>query len=343
MKKALVISGGGSKGAFAVGVLQQLKVAFPTLNFDIIVGTSAGALLTPLAALKEIDLLEKVFTSLTTDKVITQHRLGDRINETSIFTVEPLYQLIKTYVTDSRFNAIQASGTAIHIITTCLQTEGVNVYTNQKNVTPSPLYISKTIKDAEHLRLAVLASACQPLLMTPVKVDFNYTTGNEKNFQYVDGGVREFAGIQMAIDNGATEIFCILLSTGKDDVVNAAFTSLFPILQRTITILTEEVQKNDVYIPEQYAKTTNYLQLVKQRMKTDGVPKQKIDQYFAPDASTPAYLIGGAIKLFLLRPDAPLGGGPGGLVFDPVEMKGMIEKGRRVVDKFVAGNVRHET
>jgi predicted acylesterase/phospholipase RssA len=50
MKRALVISGGGSKGAFAVGILQRLRILFPTLHFDMIIGTSTGALIAPLAA-----------------------------------------------------------------------------------------------------------------------------------------------------------------------------------------------------------------------------------------------------------------------------------------------------
>ena len=50
MKRALVISGGGSKGAFAVGVLKQLFATYPNLDFDIYVGTSAGSLVVTLAA-----------------------------------------------------------------------------------------------------------------------------------------------------------------------------------------------------------------------------------------------------------------------------------------------------
>jgi predicted acylesterase/phospholipase RssA len=40
-KKALVISGGGSKGAWAVGVLRYLmKEEEPSQKYDIVVGTS---------------------------------------------------------------------------------------------------------------------------------------------------------------------------------------------------------------------------------------------------------------------------------------------------------------
>ena len=66
-KRALVVSGGGAKGAYAAGVLSVLMRGVPgdtmvkrdipcvppdsgrSLNFHVLVGTSTGALITPLA------------------------------------------------------------------------------------------------------------------------------------------------------------------------------------------------------------------------------------------------------------------------------------------------------
>jgi NTE family protein len=46
MKPALVLSGGGSRGAFAVGAVEVLHEA--NIAFDIIASTSTGALIAPL-------------------------------------------------------------------------------------------------------------------------------------------------------------------------------------------------------------------------------------------------------------------------------------------------------
>jgi hypothetical protein len=43
------------------------------------------------------------------------------------------------------------------------------------------------------------------------------------------------------------------------------------------------------------------------------------------------------LKLFTIRPDAPLGGGPGGLNFDSAEMKGMLAKGEGSAVAFSGG------
>ena len=50
-KTALVISGGGAKGAFAVGVIKHLCSTYRETGwFDVVGGTSTGALISPMAA-----------------------------------------------------------------------------------------------------------------------------------------------------------------------------------------------------------------------------------------------------------------------------------------------------
>jgi len=335
MKRALVISGGGSKGAFAVGILQRLRASYPLLHFDMIVGTSTGALIAPLASLDELALLEQLYTVHTTENVVTKHRLGDRLNQKSIYSVEPLWQLIKKYITDERINRIVASASDIYLVTTCLQTAGTVVFTTNAAPVPPASYSLRTVSDAEHLRLAIMASACQPVFMTPVKVDANYSTGIEKDFQYVDGGVQEYAGVQMALDQGADEIFCILLSPAPAAPENKQYDSLFPILERTISMFSEDVEKNDILLPEARLQSLGYIKAVKQKMLMQGVTQSKINAYFDIDG-TNTLESGKAPRLFILRPETSLGGGPGGLVFDPEEMKRMVQTGRGAAQQFVA-------
>jgi len=71
-----------------------------------------------------------------------------------------------------------------------------------------------------------MASACQPVFMPPIKVNKNVPGEANPHFQFVDGGVREYAGVEMAIDNGATEIFTILLSTGDKVIVDTEFKTI---------------------------------------------------------------------------------------------------------------------
>lgn len=56
--RALVISGGGSKGAFAGGVAQHL-IEEQGRQYDIFVGSSTGSLLISHLALNKIDIIKK--------------------------------------------------------------------------------------------------------------------------------------------------------------------------------------------------------------------------------------------------------------------------------------------
>ncbi len=59
MATALVISGGGSKGAFAAGVVCENQK-----EYDYYYGTSTGALVVLLTAVGKYDLLEEICTTI---------------------------------------------------------------------------------------------------------------------------------------------------------------------------------------------------------------------------------------------------------------------------------------
>jgi NTE family protein len=325
MKRALVISGGGSKGAFAVGVIKQLQQIFPTLSFDIYVGTSTGSLIVPLVAIDEMALLEEIYTTQKKGTIVKELRIGDRLKTDSIFDANPLWDLINKHFTDARYNELVASEKKLYVNTTCLQTEELVVFTNDAAATSKEGYTVRQIVNSDHFRRAIMASACQPIFMPTMQVNKNLPGNPEKDFQYVDGGVRQYAGIEMAIDAGATEIFTILLSAGLSELENTYYGDLFKLLQRTIDIFTTDVSKNDLIIPNQYNEALNYIDAVKRKMINDGISRDDVNRYFTIgenpfDDKVP-------LKLFTIRPDSPLGGGPGGLNFDMAEMKGMLAKG----------------
>ena len=61
--KALVISGGGSKGAFAGGVAQYL-IQEEGRKYDIFVGTSTGSLLISHLALGKLDKIKEIYSNV---------------------------------------------------------------------------------------------------------------------------------------------------------------------------------------------------------------------------------------------------------------------------------------
>ena len=66
--RALIISGGGSKGAFAGGVAQYL-IENQKLEFDMFIGTSTGSLLVSHLALKKVKEIKEIYTSVTQEDI----------------------------------------------------------------------------------------------------------------------------------------------------------------------------------------------------------------------------------------------------------------------------------
>ena len=91
--KALVVSGGGSKGAFAGGVAQYLMEE-QGKTYDMFLGTSTGSLLIPHLAVNNIPKVYDIFTN---------------VNQKTIFSINPFIQRKKDnreYVTINYFNSL---------------------------------------------------------------------------------------------------------------------------------------------------------------------------------------------------------------------------------------------
>ena len=335
MKQALVISGGGSKGAFSVGVIKDLVNIYQT-RFDVLVGTSTGALIVPLAALGEMTQLEKLYTTITDADIIVKYNIGQRLSTSSIFTAGPLTAKIDALYTDAFFKKLKDSGKEIYITTTCLQTEELVVFTTASNPVESNYYTTRKIVNADQFRRAVLASASQPVFMPPIKINKHVPGERFPEHQFVDGGVREYAGIGIAVDAGAEEIFTIAHSAKNFVPASNEFSDLFGILEQTIAMFITDVAANDIYLPRKYNEALTYIQKVKEKMSASGIADNDIEKYFTVDNTPGSYQNKKPLKIHMIQPQDNLGGGPGGLVFDPEEMKGMLVKGQMALQSYVA-------
>ncbi len=333
-KTALVISGGGSKGAFAAGVVKQLAIEFPDIIFDILVGTSTGSLIVPLVALDELDLLEQLYTTVRTEDIVLQGNVGNRfLNQNSLYDAAPLANLIPQYYTDARGRRIFDLDKEVYLATTCLQTEQA-VYFSTKDPAFVTDYEVNRVNNSDELHRAIMASACQPVFMPPIEVK----DGSLPTRQYVDGGVREYAGLQLAIDAGADEIFVILLSTGNDQTEEIMYKNgeILDILKKTLDIFITDVGVNDLRGPAIYNRALRYINAVKDKMKDDGLDEADIESYFNIPFQNP-FTGKKPLKIHMIRPDSQLGGGPGGLEFNPAEMRAMLAKGKVAISQYMAG------
>ncbi len=321
-KRALVVSGGGSKGAFAVGAIRHM-VDELGLSFEFISGTSTGSLIAPLVVTDELDELEEIYTTVTTRDVLIRRRLSDALRANSLFDVEPLWRLIDERLTRRRADAILASSVQLAITTVCLQTGRVTYFHAGPDLVHGEDVDAHRIHGRTELMRAVLASANQPVLMPPVQIP----SGGEPVRQYVDGGVREFAPLKIAIDNGATEVYAVVLSPERPEVSEGRKQGLVSILSRTIGLFVEDVAFNDIGTARLYNEAIAYLDGVRARLERDfGLTDAQVDRLLGEGAPRNPFAGARAVELHLIRPEEPLPSD--GLTFDPPVMRRMVELGR---------------
>ncbi len=325
-RHALVISGGGSKGAFAVGVLKYLFEKETGIEFEIISGTSTGGLIAPLAAIKDIESLERIYTTNSTEDLLLKGDIGDRVlNHNSLFSVKPFIRLARQEFPASAYERLISSGVEIFVSTVCLQTKRLVYFTNS-NLQGSDEYDVIQVADHDEMLRAVIASAEQPVFMPPIEIRSSDTEPR----QYVDGGVREYAPIQVAIDAGATDILAILLSSGRSGVRNQRYQRIFDILERTVSSYSDEVGANDLAIPQLYSRGTEYVHRLRQKVMAEpGWSPSRVDDIFRVDGSPFSRQRTVRIEVLRLRNNFGLNG----LEFDPDRMKLMLQDGYNLAEE----------
>jgi len=239
--KALVISGGGSKGAFAVGVLTKL-ISEGEIKYEIIGGTSTGALMSTLAYFGKIRELKEVYTTISTDKLLTQNSIRQAFECGAFMDTARLEELVNKKVTKEMFEKIK-SAKLVYFATVCLET-GEVVYFHLNDMKSDGDYkVFKIFRHEEYIK-AIMASSNQPILMPYVRI---------LDKHYVDGGVRENIPIRGALYNGATEIDVISM-TPKKVKYNFKPNNLLSMISQTISIATDDVLYNDLELAERVAK-----------------------------------------------------------------------------------------
>jgi len=228
-KRVLIMSGGGSKGAFQAGVIEQLNRA--DWDPDAVAGISVGALNGVMVATGQSDKLIRIWQDLREEQVLKKrridrqaknyllHKIGVEKATLGFFDNSPLKKKLKESV-GSKFTKHYYCGT-------------VNIETGAyKEHIARPMMVPWNYLDA------VIASTAIPVVFDPVNLDGEL---------HVDGGVRHMNPIGKILqEHNPDEI--IFITTRKfdepnevkkvDDVVDVAIQSL--------NILLEEIFMKDL-------------------------------------------------------------------------------------------------
>lgn len=239
--RALVIGGGGSKGAWAGGVIEYL-VKKKHYKWSAVIGASTGSLLAPLSALGEVERLKQAYTNVTNSTVFSVKPFKENgklrvfnaakrvlTGKTSLGVAGELWNNLHKIISIDDYNRLREENKQVIATVTNMslcRTEYQSVLDN-------------TFDDFNEW---LVASASVPLLFEVV---------NKCGYEYLDGGVLEPVPIQKAIDLGATEVDVIILSA-NDYRVYPKMDNMFNVVMRTIDFMNKEITKDDIVIGKLY-------------------------------------------------------------------------------------------
>jgi predicted acylesterase/phospholipase RssA len=184
---ALVLSGGGSNGAFGAGFLNGWTKSGRRPTFKLVTGVSTGALIAPYAFLGSDydDELERAFTSVTTEDVYKIRSPFTIFKKDSLARTDPLATRIEALITNDMLRAIAVEhrrGRRLYVGTTNLDAQRFVVW-NMGAIADSGRPDSLDL-----FRKVLLASASIPVAFPPVYFEVE-VDGRSFDEMHVDGGV----------------------------------------------------------------------------------------------------------------------------------------------------------
>jgi NTE family protein len=225
---ALILSGGGARGAYEVGVLSYVLDGLARIRggpprIDILCGTSVGAinacflaahLADPTQGIRRlIDLWTGIdlagVLGFGVKQAMSMHRLvlGGGAQTAGLFDVTPMARLIEREIPwravartlrHGHLSALSVSATEVASGRTV-----IFMQTGPDGTLPTTAPLRTIVRGALIGPLHALASAAIPLLFPPVRI------GREL---FMDGGVRQNTPIAPALRLGATHVFAVGLS-----------------------------------------------------------------------------------------------------------------------------------
>ncbi len=277
--RALVISGGGSKGAFAGGVAQYL-IQDLEKSYDLYVGTSTGSLLVSHLALAKLAEIKEIFTSVSQSSIfkncpfMIKKKKG--YNEISISHLNVFKNLVrgnKTFGDSSHLRDLIRRSVSREYYET-IRRQAIDVVVTVTNLSANEVEY-KSILDYSYEDFIdwIWISCNYPPFMSLMR---------KNNCDYVDGGLGSMVPIEEAIKRGATEIDVIILETEINYLNRMPTKNPFSLITSMVDFMMDKIEHQNIRIGKFEAKhhgvamnlyytptvlTTNSLIFEKKKMK----------------------------------------------------------------------------
>ena len=241
--RALVISGGGSKGAFAGGVAEYL-INDLGREYDIFAGTSTGSLLIPCLAAGQIDRIKEIYCNV---------RQGD-IFDRCPFIIRKTASGFKTRfnhlgILRQFFSGRKTLGESRNLRNLIAETMTPEIFAQIRQM---DAYIVVTVSNLTHnivehkyARDHTYEEYCDWIWISANMVPF-MTLVEKNGCEYADGGFGNLVPVQEAINLGAREIDVIKLTPRHLQVANAPSRNAFNVLMKGFNFMLYQIGQDDI-------------------------------------------------------------------------------------------------
>ncbi|HXF49224.1 MAG TPA: patatin-like phospholipase family protein [Verrucomicrobiae bacterium] len=224
-KTALVLSGGGAKGAFQFAAEKYAREV-KGYKWDLIAGVSVGALNGVMLAMEKYGRLEEIWKNISNEQVYTGRMNFWAIvkllfGSDSVYGNKPLKELIDREVQPD-------------LIKTELRLGAVSLWTGEYK-----LFTSKDPVFGPKLSEIVLASTIMPIIWEPLALTDKYR-------EMVDGGLRNISPLGDVLDAEPEEVVVINCNPGTPAVQEKPFKNILEIGRRSLDIALNEIFVTDI-------------------------------------------------------------------------------------------------
>lgn len=243
--RALVISGGGSKGAFAGGVAQYL-LDVEKNEYDIFIGTSTGSLLVSHLALRKIDEIKTVYTSVTQSSIFSNCPFVVK-NKDGVETI----RINHLHVILSFFKKAKTFGESLNLKKLIKKTITEEYFYElkqlDKDIVITVTNFSNNEAEYKSIRDFDYEEFCEWIWISCNYVPF-MSMVTKNNFDYGDGGFTALVPIQEAVNRGAKIIDVIILDPENEIDSRVLGKNPFSLLFNLFGSLLDQVRKADIQI-----------------------------------------------------------------------------------------------
>lgn len=223
---AIVLSGGGAKGAFQVGVLDEL-ITKRGVKPKIVCGTSTGAIQALAVAQNDVPKLVTQWLDIKRNSDIYSKRAlgpaGALFGEKALYGTAPLKKLLKNFADEER---LKRSKIEMRLGVVDLQSGNFRTI-DQRQV---------------GIHNWVYASCAMPVFFDPLETK----AADGTRGQWVDGGVRDVTPLSSALQLNPRGIIVVRASPKPAEANHKFYDNLVEIGLRAVGIQQSEVSINDV-------------------------------------------------------------------------------------------------